>query len=235
VANSGPQPGPDWAPGTFLGSLTPATSAELVAASVRRQFAPGQRILREGGRDVHVVLILSGFVKATTAVEGFETLLGIRLPGEVIGEIGALVGDPRTATVTACGQVTAGVVSGSEFGAFLRRRPDAATLVTAGVARQLRWANRRRADFAAFPAHIRLARLLVEIADVCGRPRPDGTVEIGVALSQPELATMIAIAQATVQKALHELRDLGLITTGYRKMVIVDPARLRALGDGATR
>jgi CRP/FNR family cyclic AMP-dependent transcriptional regulator len=232
VANSGPQPGPDWAPGTFLGSLTPATSAELVAASVRRHFAPGQRILREGGRDVHVVLILSGFVKATTAVEGVDTLLGIRLPGEVIGEVGALVGEPRTATVTACGQVAAGLLARNEFGAFLRRRPDAAALVTATMARQLRWANRRRADFAAFPAHIRLARLLVEIADGCGRPQPDGTVEIGVPLSQPELATMIAIAQATVQKALHELRDLGLIATGYRRMAITDPAGLRALGDG---
>jgi CRP/FNR family cyclic AMP-dependent transcriptional regulator len=199
---------------------------------VRRQYAPGQRILREGGLDMHVVLILSGFVKATTAVEGFETLLGIRLPGEVIGEIGALVGEPRTATVTACGKVSAGVVGRTEFEAFLRRRPDAATLVTATVARQLRWANRRRTDFAAFPAHIRLARLLVEIADVCGRPGPGDSVEIGVPLSQPELATMIAIAQATVQKALHELRELGLIATGYRRMVIVDPVQLRALGKG---
>jgi len=235
VVSSGPPPGPAWAPGTFLGSLASATSAELVAMSVRLRYSPGQRILREGGRDMHVVLILSGFVKVTTAVEGFETLLGIRLPGEVIGEIGALIGEPRTATVTACGQVTAGMVTRGEFGAFLRRRPDAATLVTATVARQLRWANRRRTDFAAFPAHIRLARLLVEIADVCGRPNPNGTLEIGVPLSQPELATMIAIAQATVQKALHELRDLGLIATGYRKMVITDPARLRALGDGAAR
>ena len=42
----------------------------------------------------------------------------------------------------------------------------------ATIARQLSWANRRRSDFAAFPAQIRLARLLVEIAEVCGRPRP---------------------------------------------------------------
>jgi CRP/FNR family cyclic AMP-dependent transcriptional regulator len=221
-----------WAPGTFLGSLAPDTAAELTGLSVRRQFAAGRMILREGGRDVHVVLLISGFVKVTTAVEGFETLLGIRLPGEVVGEIGALTGDPRSATVTACGRVTAGLVPRADFEAFLRRRPDAATLVTAMVARQLRWANRRRTDFAAFPAHIRLARLLVEIADVCGRELPDGRVEIGVPLSQPELAAMIAIAQATVQKAVHDLRDRKLIGTGYRRITIVDPERLRRLADG---
>jgi CRP/FNR family transcriptional regulator, cyclic AMP receptor protein len=221
-----------WAPGTFLGSLAPAAVGELVGLSVRRQFAPGATILRDGDRDTHAVLLIGGFVKVTTAVDGFETLLSIRLPGEVVGEISALTGDPRSATVTACGRVAAGIVTRADFEAFLRRRPDAATLVTATVARQLRWANRRRTDFAAFPAHLRLARLLVEIADVCGRPHPDGSVEIAVPLSQRELAAMIAIAQATVQKAVHELRALRLIGTGYRRIVIVDPARLRALADG---
>ncbi|GAA3934146.1 Crp/Fnr family transcriptional regulator [Actinoplanes auranticolor] len=221
-----------WAPGTLLGSLGPAAAMELVALGVRRQFPPGRLIIRQGGRDSHVVVLISGFVKVTTAVEGVETLLGIRLPGEVIGEISALTGDLRSATVTACGRVGAGLVAGRDFAAFLRRRPEAATLVTAMVARQLNWANRRRTDFAAFPAHIRLARLLIEIAEVCGRDRPDGGIDIAVPLSQPELAAMIAIAQATVQKAVHELRDRKLISTGYRRITVTDPAGLRALADG---
>jgi CRP-like cAMP-binding protein len=64
---------------------------------------------------------------------------------------------------------------------------------------------------------------------VCGRDRPDGTVELAVPLSQPELAAMIAIAQATVQKAMHDLRDAGLISTGYRRLVLLDPVRLAKL------
>jgi CRP-like cAMP-binding protein len=227
-----PSRDPVWAPGTFLGSLKPAVASELVGMSVRRQIASSRMIMREGARDNHVVLLLSGFVKVTTAVEGFETLLGIRLPGEVIGEIGALTGDPRSATVTACGPVSAGNVARPDFEAFLRRRPEAATLVTTMVARQLRWANRRRTDFAAFPAHIRLARLLVDMADVCGQQRPDGSVEIALPISQPELAAMIAIAQATVQKAIHELRERRLIGTGYRQIVLLDPSALRMLADG---
>ncbi|MBB4745135.1 CRP-like cAMP-binding protein [Actinoplanes octamycinicus] len=216
-----------WAPGTFLGSLPTEVALALVADSVKRPFPAGRALLREGDRDTHVVLLIRGFVKATTAVDGVETLLGIRIPGEVVGEIGALTGEPRTATVTACGPVTAGQVNRGDFEAFLRRRQDASALIAAAMARQLRWANRRRTDFAAFPAHIRLARLLAEIADVCGRPRPDGGVEIAVPLSQPDLASMIAIAQATVQKALHELRDAGLIATGYRRLVITDLEKLR--------
>ncbi|WP_238015656.1 Crp/Fnr family transcriptional regulator [Dactylosporangium sp. AC04546] len=220
-----------WAPNTFLGGLPPATADEVVGLSVRRQFAPGRVVLREGDRESHVELILSGFVKVTTSVEGVETLLGIRAPGEVVGEIGALTDQPRSATVTACGRVLAGVVTRADFEAFLRRHPDAALRVTAAVAEQLRWANRRRIDFAVYPAHVRLARLLVEIAGTCGRPGRDGGVEIGVPLSQPELATMIAIGPATVQKAIQELRGRGLISTGYRRLTLLDLDALRQLGE----
>lgn len=228
---SGQTDGMSWAPSTFLGSLSEATARELVGLSVRRQFAPGRVVLREGDRDTHLELLISGFVKVTTSVEGVETLLGIRAPGELVGELGALTGAPRIATVTACGRVVAGVISGAEFDAFLRRHPEAAARVTASVAGQLRWANRRRTEFAVYPAHVRLARVLVEIAELCGRPAPGGGIEIGVPLSQPELATMIAIAQATVQKAIQDLRQRGLLSTGYRRLTILDPAGLRALAE----
>jgi CRP-like cAMP-binding protein len=218
-----------WAPNTFLGSLPEATAKELLGLSVQRQFAPGRVVLREGDRDTHLEVLVSGFVKVTTSIEGFETLLGIRMPGEVVGEVGALTGAPRNATVTACGRVTAGVITQGAFDGFLRRHPGAAARVTASLAEQLRWANRRRTDFAVYPAHVRLARLLVEIADMCGRPTRAGGIEIGVPLSQPELATMIAIAQATVQKAIQELRSRGLISTGYRRLTILDPAGIRRL------
>jgi len=221
----------NWAPSTFLGSLSPATATELINLSVQRMLAPGRVLLREGDTDTHVELLISGFVKVTTSVDGFETLLGIRVPGEVVGEVGALTGQPRTATVTACGRVLAGVIARAEFEDFLRRHPEAALRVTASVVGQLSWANRRRTDFAVYPAHVRLARLLVEIAEVCGRPTPAGGVEIGVPLSQPELATMIAIAQATVQKAIQELRAQGLISTGYRRLTILDMPAMRTLAE----
>ncbi|MEV4352602.1 Crp/Fnr family transcriptional regulator [Actinoplanes sp. NPDC049596] len=222
MAHRAPRRTGTWPPGTFLGGLTPAVADELVGMSARHRYESGRPILREGALGTHVVVLESGFVKVTTAVEGFATLLGIRLPGELVGEIGALTGSPRNATVTACGVVHAGVITKAAFEGFLRRHPPASTLVMAMIARQLSWANRRRSDFAAFPAHLRLARLLAEIAETCGRERPDGSVEIAVPLSHPELAAMIAVSRATVQKAVQELRGDGLIATAYRRIVILD-------------
>jgi hypothetical protein len=42
---------------------------------------------------------------------------------------------------------------------------------------------------------------------------------------------MIAIAQATVQNAIRDLRGRGLLSTGYRRLTILDPVGLRALAE----
>ncbi|GAB7037605.1 MULTISPECIES: Crp/Fnr family transcriptional regulator [Catenuloplanes] len=222
-------PYPEWGPGTFLAQLAPELVTELLALGVRRRFEAGHVLIRQGDRGTHVELLLLGFVKVTTLAGDADTLLSVRMPGELLGETAVLTGAPRNATVTTCGRVISVVLSGPAFEGFLRRRPDAMRLVTASVVGQLQFANRRRTDFGAYPAHIRLARVLIEIADGCGRSRPDGSVEIGVTLSQPELATMIGIAQATVQKAMQELRGKGLIETGYRRLVVCDLPALRAM------
>ncbi|WP_345540272.1 Crp/Fnr family transcriptional regulator [Phytohabitans rumicis] len=224
--------GPGWTPGSFLASLPPDKCAELLASGVRRQFGAGRPLLREGELSTHVEVLIRGFVKVTNVLDGVEVLMAIRMPGDILGEMAALTGRPRMATVTTCGRVTSCVLSKGEFRRFLRENPAAALNMAAALGERLRWSNQRRSDFAAYPAEVRLARLLVEIATTCGRQTDDG-LSLGVPLSQPELATMIGVAEATVQKAFRELRECGVIRTGYRQITVVDVPALRVLGDGA--
>jgi CRP-like cAMP-binding protein len=64
------------------------------------------------------------------------------------------------------------------------------------MAERLRWANRRRSEFTAYPAQVRLARLLVDLSDAYGERTADG-LRVGAMISQLELATMIGVAEAT--------------------------------------
>jgi CRP-like cAMP-binding protein len=198
---------------------------------VQRHFAAGRILLREGDRSTHVELLSRGFVKITNVVDGVEVLMGIRMPGDFVGELAGLTGKPRIATATACGQVTSSVITRRDFHNFMRQHPDAAMTMAAVMGERLRWANERRTDFAAFPAGTRLARLLVEIALTCGQ-RMDGELTIAVPLSQPELATMVGVSDATVQKVLRDLRENGSIRTGYRHITVVVLPALRAFGAG---
>jgi CRP-like cAMP-binding protein len=215
------------APGSFLHRLSPADRDELLALGVSREFPAGRRLIREGADDTHVELLRRGFVKVTTVVQGFETLLAIRMPGDILGETAALTGRPRTATVTTCGRVVSNVVSRAAFERFLGRHPGAALQMGAIMGERLRWANQRRADFTAYPADVRVARMLAEIATTCGQPVD------GVALSQPELASMVGVADVTLQKALRALRRRNLVRTGYRRLLVLDLDLLRLVGEGS--
>jgi CRP-like cAMP-binding protein len=150
--------------------------------------------------------------------------------GDIVGEISALNGTPRSATVTTCRSSTIRIIRRSEFRAFLRSHSDAAMEIAGIVADRLRWANQRRVDFASYPVKVRLARILWEIAGAYGHRRPAGIV-IDVGLTQPELATLCGAADVTLQKAVRDLRQAGTIDTGYREIVILDIAALRAAAD----
>jgi CRP/FNR family cyclic AMP-dependent transcriptional regulator len=219
-----------WVQGTFLDRLGPDVRTELLSLAVRRRFAAGRHLLREGETSSHVELLLQGFVKVTTVVEDVEALLSIRMPGDILGETGALGERPRTATVTACGPVVSAVVTKPAFSRFLREHPEASFNMAAVMGERLRWANQQRADFTAYSAEVRLGRLLLEIARKCGHETDEG-LSVGVSLSQPELATMIGAADATVQKAIRHLRDAGALVTGYRSITILDVAALQRICD----
>lgn len=222
--------GEPWAPRSFLADLKAPTREEMLRLGVRREFQAGRRLLSEGDETDHVELLLRGFVKITSDAEGSETLLAIRVPGDVVGETAVLTGRPRMASVTACGPVTSAVIHSGDFKRFLAAHPDAAVSIAATIGERLRWANKRRTDFAAHPPETRLARVFADLALSCGRATSAGTV-LDVPLTQPELASMVGVAEATVQRALRDLRASGAIATGYRRITIPDIAALHAAAD----
>lgn len=54
---------------------------------------------------------------------------------------------------------------------------------------------------------------------------------IGFQLTQPELAALTGAAETTVHKGLRELRDEGLLGTGYRTTTVHDLARLARVAE----
>ncbi|MEV0607285.1 Crp/Fnr family transcriptional regulator [Polymorphospora rubra] len=219
--------GSAWPPSTLLGRLDEPIQRRLLAIGVQRSVEPGQAILREGQLESHVIVLDDALVKTTVAMaDGRHALLSIRIPGDIVGEISALNGTPRSATVTTCRAGVIRIIHHNEFRAFLRSNPDAAMEIAGIVADRLRWANQRRLDFASYPVKVRLARVLWEIAKAYGRRDRDGIV-VNVQLTQNELATLCGAAEISLQKSLRELREADIIDTGYRQVVVRDANALR--------
>ncbi len=120
---------------------------------------------------------------------------------------------------------TARVVSQRDFVSFLFRRSDAAVAVCRSLSSELRWATRRRIDFSGLTVVARLARVLSELGRLYGQRGPDGIV-LQYDLTQSEFAAMVGASEPSIQKALHRLRDDGIVVTSYRKIIITDPEAL---------
>lgn len=218
-----------WPPQTFLGMLSESTREELLSLGISREYLPEDVLILEGDKSTDVMTLVDGWVKVLGATEeGGQALLSLRVGGDLVGEQAALDNAPRSATVISAGVTVARVVSQREFLRFLDRRPDASVAVSRSLSSELRWATRRRIDFSGLPVMARLARVLSELGSLYGKPTPNG-IEFQYTLTQPELAAMVGASEPAVHKALRQLRNDEIVMTGYRQVVITDPAALVAI------
>ncbi len=211
-----------WPPGSLLAGLPEATRQRLLSLGAKQQYAGYGRILiREGDKGTAVYLLLAGSVKVTGATDEGEGLLAIRVGGDVVGELAALDGRPRLATVTTAGPVIARVIGQAEFLGLLSRDPALSLALTREVSDKLRSATSRRIEFTGCDVNTRFARVLLDLAERYGEHTPAGRT-IGCPLTQTELATLAGAAEPTVQRSLRQLKADGIVSTGYRMTTVLD-------------
>jgi CRP-like cAMP-binding protein len=211
----------------FLARLDEPDRAALVERGRQRRWPSGATLFLEGDRSESVLVVVSGRIKVFSLTEqGEEVVLAVRGPGALLGELSALDGGVRSASVAALEPVTGLVVPSPVFIEFLRTHGPAATVLLRLITSRLRDADRKRVEFGAFDIAARVAGRLVELAERFGEPDEHG-VRISVALSQDELAGWVGASREAVAKALRVLRDRGFVTTGRRTMTVLDLDGLR--------
>lgn len=210
----------------FLAELAADERGELERLGAVRRYRRGDVLFHEGDDAGAVVVLRSGHVKATMLSDGREVILGFPGPGELLGELSAVDGQPRSATVRAVDEVEALVIPGSAFRGFLERRPRIALVLLSGVAERLRAADRQRVDYAVNDVVVRVAGRLVELCDRFGAEEGAG-IDIGLAITQDELAAWAGASREAVAKAMALLRTLGWVQTERRRILVLDLPALR--------
>jgi CRP/FNR family transcriptional regulator, cyclic AMP receptor protein len=213
--------------GSFLEALTATEAGWLHERGVARRFERGAALFHERQLSDRVMLLLEGRVKIASASEdGREAVLAFRGPGEVLGELSAIDGQPRSASVTAVDPVRALVVPAADFRAFLERTPRATLWLLTRVISRLREADRKRVEFGTSDTIGRVAARLVELAERYGRPSEHG-VRSDLPITQEELASWVGSSREGVNKALHTLRGLHWVETERRSITVLDLEALR--------
>jgi CRP-like cAMP-binding protein len=210
----------------FTTRLAPSDRDALFELGSERTYARNSRVFHEGDRSNFVVVIIDGRIKiVSTSPDGAESLLSVRGPGSLVGELAALDDAPRLASAVVLEPATALVLTADQFRDFLAHRPRAALELVRTLIERLRESDRRRAEFGSYDVTRRLAALLLELSS--GESPRRGRA--GIELSQHELAGMIGASRESVARALTTLRGRGLVETGRRAITVVDAEGLRTL------
>src|SRR4051812_1426025 len=105
---------------SFVDRLSPAELQALRERARPQRFPRGGLLMAERQLGDRVLILIRGRVKVSRATPaGRDAVLGFRGAGELVGELAALDGQPRSGTVTALEQVDALAIADDVFRGFL--------------------------------------------------------------------------------------------------------------------
>ena len=190
------------------------------------ELSRGQVLFSEGDVGDTLYVIERGKMKlGRRAADGRENLLSVLGPSEMFGELSLFDPGPRTATLTAVGDVRLREIDHETIVQWLQAYPEVAKHLLESLARRLRRTNDALADLVFSDVPGRVAKALIELSERFGEPAPGG-VRVGHDLTQEELAQLVGASRETVNKALADFTNRGWVRREGRSVVLLDIARL---------
>jgi CRP/FNR family transcriptional regulator, cyclic AMP receptor protein len=210
-------------PSPLLHALSPADRALLVDRAVTRRLRTGAILHLTGDPPGRVHVVSSGAIKLMARHPGGrESILGLVLPGGLVGAAPALDGLPQANDAVALTECEVLGLDGSVLMEVLARNPLAAIEVARTLSAQVRWLSGTALERTSSSVPARLAGRLLELADLAGRRRGD-VVEVELPLDQSELASLAGMSRESACKAIQRFRSQGLVDYHRRRLRILRP------------
>src|SRR5262245_52087936 len=156
-----------------LSGLTPAERAELEAACTWRRYRHGERLFERGSSSNEVFLIVEGSVSIVSAsATGPDVNLARAGAGELIGEMAAIDGLPRSASVAATEDSLVAVLPAARFVPLLEQNGKIAVELLRRLSAMVRHTGARVVEMSSLDATKRVYDALLRQAR-SDAPSPD--------------------------------------------------------------
>ena len=191
--------------------------------AVRKRFPKNAIIFSKGDESDSLYIVQTGKVKAVIHdEEGKEIVLSVIREGEYFGEMAALDGVPRSATIMTKEPTEMLIVNRDDFKNILSANPDMVFNLLKVLLERLRRANQKIEGLAFTNVYGRVANLLMQFA------RPEGRKwVVEEKMTHQEIANMVGSSREMVSKILGELVEAGYISIEQKRITIN-----RRLGQG---
>jgi len=184
--------------------------------AVRQKFPKNTVLFSKGDRSDSFYIVSSGRVKAIIHDEqGKEIVLSRIGAGEYFGEMAAIDGAPRSATIMTKEPTEVLVIRRDDFRKMLSSNPDMMFDLLKVLLERLRKADEKIESLAFSSVYHRVCNLLMQFAE----PKGQKWV-IKETLTHHEIADMVGSSRETVTRAVKELLEAGYISIETKHITI---------------
>ena len=220
----------------LIHALEPSERARLLDRAVPRVLARGETLYLAGDEERRVHLVTDGLLMlAARDGAGDETLLGLAVPGELVGDSSAIDGDPQPFDVIAATRSSVVGIDADLLLDILAGNGHAALELARTVAMRTRWLSAIALERANNDVSARIAGRLLDLAELLGRMR-SGTIEMELPLSQTEMGRLAGVCRESASKTLNRMRSNGILDYSGKTLRIYRPdmlERIRCAGRAA--
>ena len=218
----------------LLGELQEDMLDRLLSMTVTRKLAKNETLFVKGDPGDSFFGVQEGKIKiVTTSPNGKEVTLNIIEEGQFFGEIALLDGMDRTADAIAMEKTELMVIQRRDFIPFLEKHPKLCIQVMQLLCHRVRITSEMVEDAAFLPLDGRLAKRLLNLAELYGEDLDTGGTLIGLNLPQQELARMMGTSRESVNKQLQVWRGEGWIELARGRVTIHDADALQDVLEAA--
>ena len=212
--------------------LSERQRAELEGQLVLRRLARDDYVFFEGDPAEWLIFVVEGRVKMLKHSEGGRaTILATFGPGQIVGEVGVLVGDSYPATAQALEPTITLSLRRAAYVDLVRANTDLAWALIQELGRRLQAAHERTRMLAVEKVERRVARVLLRMASASGERLAGGAVRIATPLSRQDIADMAGTVLETAIRTMSKFQKQGWVDTDGGHITLLQPHQLVAIAE----
>lgn len=214
---------------SFTDKLDRSDRAALEERWTVRRYGRREMIISHDEESRDVFFVLEGRARATVYSEAGAAVAYRDIePGGIFGELAAIDGRPRSASVIALDPLRVARLSEAAFRDLVGSRPGFTWTLLDHLAIQVRRLTDRVYEYSTLVVRKRLIRELLRLTD--GPDPPDGQVSIRPAPTHVDLAARISTHREAVSREMSALSKKKLVERRGGALVLRDLATLRMIG-----
>ena len=202
--------------------------------TVMVKLEPEDRILADPDDANAIWFIKEGLMSLTYGdAEGKDATVLLLGPGDLFGAMAGAESLDYSQNLAALKPTVLCRMTQQQMESLLNKYPDIGYRITKFSWRRIARLQQRLAEIMTKPVRVRLATLLLNLAEEYGEDGADGARSVGLTISHDDLARLVGSSREMVSKVMGSFREAGWLRSARKQIDLLDMPTLRSLSAAA--